>query len=73
MLNRMHNQAAVSNTLTKSMFGYACAGVWLLSDVYSYHMRSFITACRKDIYISLPLAAGNPNLVFPDSSPTLAV
>ena len=34
-------------------------------DVYSYCLRSFLTACRKEIVFCLPLAARRPNLIFP--------
>ena len=42
-------------------------------DVYGYCLRSFLTACPKEIVVLLPLAVRKPNLNCPYRLAALAV
>ena len=43
------------------------------SGVYCYHSRSFLTACRRETDLFLPLAARKSQLVFPYRLPALTI
>ena len=53
------------------------AVMFIVVVVFPYRLPQgnpiFLTACRKEILLSLSLSARKPNLVFPYSSPTLTV
>ena len=45
--------------------------VSMLSNVYSFSLSYFLTACRKNVASFLPLAARKPKLVLPYRSSAL--
>ena len=52
------------NTAETVLFELLCS-MEPCSDVNTYRSRPFLTACRNEIGVALPIAARKPSLLFP--------